>query len=95
MNFAFATIDVCCFGGHLSAFSFSSMKHLPTGTGGHEPFDLFGAPAAGSAITSTSSVSVVAAKQSGNAPLQSKRTHDGTAYLLPPGYSWLGLARSS
>ena len=91
----FATIDVCCFGGHFSVPSFSAMKHLPTGTGGHEPFDLFGAPAAGSVTTSTSSVSVVAAKQSGNAPLQSKRTHDGTAHLLPPGYSWLGLARSS
>ena len=87
MNFAFATIDVCCFGGNFSAPSFSTVKHLPTGTGGHEPLDLFGAPAAGSVTTSTSSVSVVAAKQSGNAPLQSKRTHDGTAqaHLLPPG----------
>ena len=36
MNFAFATIDVCCFGGHFSASPFSAMKHFPTGTGGHE-----------------------------------------------------------
>ena len=33
----------------------------------------------------------MAAKESGNAPLQSERTHDGTAqaHLLPPGYLWL------